>query len=112
MNQVGVDNNEGYDAFFAGLSSKEQALLDYCKDGCLKEIKNKDAKGKYINAYFEGDFFTGRPNIASPYTKNMLFSIKGSTVDVSHSAAIAVEGRYKKGPGESYALPTHEPIVR
>ena len=112
VNQVGVDSNAGFEAFFAGLPNTTQAALEYCKDGCQKEIKNKDAEGKYINAHFEDAFATGRPNIASPYTKNILFSVQGGTVDVSHSAAIAVEGRYSKGPGESYALPTHEPIVR
>jgi len=54
-------------------------------------------------------FATGRPNIVAPYTKSIIFRAIGA--DVVHKAAIFIEGLYSKGPGNSFALPTHEPIM-
>ena len=54
-------------------------------------------------------FATGRPNIVAPYTKSMIFKVIGA--DLEHKAAILIEGLYSKGPGNSFALPTHEPIM-
>lgn len=54
-------------------------------------------------------FATGRPNIVAPYTKSMIFRAIGA--DVVHKAAIFIEGLYSKGPGNSFALPTHHPIM-
>ena len=54
-------------------------------------------------------FATGRPNIVAPYTKSMIFKVIGA--DVVHKAAIFIEGLYSKGPGNSFALPTHQPIM-
>ena len=54
-------------------------------------------------------FATGRPNIVAPYTKPIIFKVIGA--DLEHKAAIFIEGLYSKGPGNSFALPTHEPIM-
>ena len=54
-------------------------------------------------------FATGRPNIVAPYTKPMIFKVIGA--DLMRKAAIFIEGLYSKGPGNSFALPAHEPIM-
>lgn len=41
----------------------------------------------------------------------MRFTIQDVTPSVSHTAAIIVQGYFTKGPGQSYALPTHKPIL-
>ena len=54
-------------------------------------------------------FSTGRPNIVAPYTKSMIFKVIGGNLE--HKAAIFIDGLYSKGPGNAFALPTHEPVM-
>ena len=56
-------------------------------------------------------FATGRPNIVYPFTKRMIFRTLGGEESPSHTAVFFLEGPYSKGPGNSFSLPTHEPIM-
>ena len=117
INQVGIDSNEGFDEFLSEMRAKNKAaadLLEKCRDtGCEFDINHdKDENDKKSGgAIVRKKFSAGRPNIVSPYTKNMIFSIQGGTASVTHTAAIVDGGYYSKGPGNSFALPTHKPIM-
>ena len=86
---------------------------DKCESsGCAFAIEHDtDDGGDNIGGARVSDllFATGRPNIVAPFTKSMIFKVIGA--NVGHKAAIFIEGLYSKGPGNSFALPTHEPIM-
>eukprot|EP00559_Dactyliosolen_fragilissimus_P002088 CAMPEP_0184871508 /NCGR_PEP_ID=MMETSP0580-20130426/40756_1 /TAXON_ID=1118495 /ORGANISM="Dactyliosolen fragilissimus" /LENGTH=2372 /DNA_ID=CAMNT_0027374173 /DNA_START=995 /DNA_END=8116 /DNA_ORIENTATION=+ len=112
-NQVGVDDNQGFDDFYNSISDDlTKKALDKCKDGCLYDIGHDvDEEGNLSSAHVTDWFATGRPNIAAPFTKSMIFTIQGGTGHVTHKADFVVEGYYSKGPGRSFALPTHKPVM-
>ena len=116
VNQVGIDHNEGFDEFLKEMKAKDEAaakLLEKCSNtGCQYAIKHEeDENGVKSKANVMQGFATGRPNIASPYAKYMIFSVQGGTATAVHKAAFIVEGYFSKGPGNSFALPTHKPIM-
>ena len=41
----------------------------------------------------------------------MIFRTLGGRKSPSHTAVFFLEGLYSKGPGNSFSLPTHEPIM-
>ena len=95
-------------------------MLTHCstasKGGvCLGNIiHDKDDADEIIgNARLEDPFYlaTGRPNILAPYTKRLIIKTIGGTQEVEHEATIFIEGEYSKGKGDSFALPSHEPIM-
>ena len=121
-NQVGIDGFAGYEEFEKRITDKNTLrALKFCSalnpdDGgaCVFDVTHTtDDEGNPIgNAGIKNLVLaTGRPNIVFPYTKNLIFKVLGGTSDVEHKAAICVEGLYSKGPGNSFALPTHEPIM-
>mmetsp|Transcript_21609 Transcript_21609/g.27877 ORF Transcript_21609/g.27877 Transcript_21609/m.27877 type:complete len:1916 (+) Transcript_21609:457-6204(+) len=113
VNQVGVDGNEGFDDFYNSISDdKTKAALTKCSDGCLYDIGHEvDEEGNLSSANVTDYFATGRPNIVAPFTKSMIFTIQGGSNDISHKADFVLEGYYSKGPGRSFAFPTHKPIM-
>ncbi len=113
-NNVGVDSNEGWQKFYNSISDDQtKAALKKCTDGCMYDIGHEeDEEGNPTSGANVRDWFaTGRPNIASPYTKRMIFTIQGGTGDLVHNADFIVEGYYSPGGGRSFALPTHKPIM-
>lgn len=54
-------------------------------------------------------FATGRPNSFPPYTRNMFFSV--TNTNLQHTAEVFIDGLYTKGPGNSMAIPTFEPVM-
>lgn len=54
-------------------------------------------------------FATGRPNPFPPYTRNMFFSV--TNTNIQHTAEVFIDGLYTKGPGNSIAIPTFEPVM-
>lgn len=74
-NEVGVDNNEGFDAFLAAIKDDEtRVLLNKCSDGCLYPITNNNQDQEdedqadedqaddetLSNAHVEDSFATGK----------------------------------------------------
>ena len=118
-NQVGKDSFAGNEEFEAMIDNKNTTnFLNRCSplaDGaCLFNVThNTNEEGENIGKAGLKNLMlaTGRPNIVSPYTKNIIFKIIGGTSEVEYKAAIFVSGLYSKGPGNSFALPTHEPIM-
>ena len=135
---IEITNNLGYDSFSGSVEFKERILttgdegldiaLKYCNadeecklDGkdvpcgpCYEPIQHElDDEGNEIGGASTRPlvFATGRPNIVAPYTKSVIFRVFGVDVDVVHKAEVFITGLYSKGPGQSFALPTHEPIM-
>ena len=82
---------------------------------CLEDVVHDRDEQDVItgNARLNGPFYlaTGRPNIVPPYTKRIYIKTIGGTQEVEHEAIIFIEGLYSKGKGDSFALPSHEPIM-
>eukprot|EP00957_Ditylum_brightwellii_P167977 12786778-Ditylum_brightwellii.AAC.1 len=113
-NGVGIDTNDNFNEFLAEMRGNNEAqadLLEKCTDGCEIGIAHDDMNGAKSNANVMQLFATGRPNIADPYAKYMDFEIVGETTSTKYKAAFVVTGYYSKGPGKSFALPTHKPIM-
>jgi hypothetical protein len=115
-NNVGLEDAEasGFEDFYNELDSLTKETLAVCSDiapgqgSCVYDILHDD-DGR--SAGVDTSFATGRPNIIAPYTKSIFFSVSGGTEDVRHTAAVFINGLYSKGPGNSFALPTHQPIM-
>lgn len=118
---VGLDENSGFIEFWNGLANNVTKDL-------LKECSNSDPPGgiadgpcvvSLVNQIVDDlpkttaskNLATGRPNPFGTYTRNIFFSVTGGEEDVTHTAAVFIEGVYSKGPGNSFALPTHNPIM-
>ena len=118
--QVGVDNiySESWKIFYDSIKSQEtKDALTHCSpvEGACRRpiIHDRDDSGEKtgrarIETY---TLATGRPNIIEPFTKSVTFSTIGGTASLSHQALFFIEGFYSQGPGNSFALPTHEPIM-
>jgi hypothetical protein len=118
-NQVGIDSFAGNKEFEQKVVDEDTLdLLSRCSPlnlgACLFNVTH-DMNAEGENSGNAGltklTLATGRPNIISPYTKNIIFKVIGGTSDVAHKAAVFVSGLYSKGPGNSFALPTHEPLM-
>ena len=112
-NNVGVDNNTGFDSFYNSISdSQTKEALVKCSDGCLYDIGHaEDNEGNLSSANVTDWFATGRPNIVNQFTKSIIFTIQGGTSDIRHKVEFIIEGYYSKGPGRSFALPKHKTIM-
>ena len=119
-NNVGLEDAgaSGFEDFYNELDSLTKETLAVCSD--IAPPGSKEAQGSCAydilhdddgrSAGVDTSFATGRPNIIAPYTKSIFFSVSG-TEDVRHTAAVFINGLYSKGPGNSFALPTHQPIM-
>jgi hypothetical protein len=118
INNVGMDDVAGFLPFYNKLKDAEQEALSICStiappDGtasgpCLVPIThNKEGKDAGLDFWFA----TGRPNPFKPFTKNINFKVIGGARNVNHFAEFFIEGLYSKGDGNSFALPTHDPIM-
>ena len=117
INNVGMDTDTGFQDFYKDLDARTKEALAFCssitpnnaepQDQCLFNITH-DSNGR--NAGFDISFGTGRPTL-NESNRNIFFSLLGGTTDVSHTAAFFITGLYTKGPGNSFALPTHHPIM-
>ena len=120
---LGMDKNSGFDQFYNGLGDdQEKELISKCStiapppnddgvvrsaDGpCLLNI-NSSISGSGLDVKLT----VGRPNISSPYTKNVNIKVQGADSDLQHRADFFIVGLFSKGPKESFALPTHQPIM-
>lgn len=111
VSEVGVDSNQGWDDFKAKLDPITRKGLEYCNvtDPCIVQPIHDEFEGKLSNARVEHLLVTGRPSISAPYTKNIHLSIPNANVE--YTAAVVVVGKYSRGAGDSFALPTHKPIM-
>lgn len=112
--------SDSWKIFYDSIKSQQtKDALTHCstasKEGACKLpiIHDRDDGGKKtgrarIETY---TLATGRPNIIDPFTKRITFSTVGGTASLSHRALFFIEGFYSQGPGNSFALPTHEPIM-
>ncbi len=112
---LGMDTNAGFAQFFDQLpSAQEKEFISKCSsiappggeaDGnCVLDIfSTENGSGLDIK------LAVGRPNISPPYTKNLIIRVLGS--DILHRADFFIEGLFSKGPGDSFALPTHQPLM-
>jgi len=121
VSNVGMDDAAGFKLFWDQLSDTDQGLLSACST-IPPPVENAIAEGPCIitpvneNGNFAGrnnvPFVTGRPYpVGDRNTKFMLFQVLGVDDDVRHTAEIFIQGLYTKGPGSSFALPTHYPIM-
>lgn len=120
INNVGLDILSGFDAFYKPLDVDVKDALAVCssiapnKDtpaqgACLESVTHND-EGKKAGLDFQ--FAAGRPYPFGPtYTKNINFKVIGGVSSAQHFAEFFVEGLFSKGNGNSFALPTHEPIM-
>jgi len=117
-NNVGIDDVAGFMPFYNKLQGKEKEALSICSNiappggtasgPCLVSIThNEEGKDAGLDYWFA----TGRPNPFKPYTKNIIFKVIGGASNVIHVAEFFIEGLYSKGDGNSFALPTHDPIM-
>ena len=123
--QVGVDdiNSQAWKDFYESdaINEKTRNVLTHCSTAskagvCVEDIvHDTDEATDEItgNARLKGPFFlaTGRPNIVEPYTKRIFIKTIGGTQEAEHEATVFIEGEYSKGKGDSFALPSHEPIM-
>lgn len=118
-NEVGMDELSGFGDFYKSLDYRTRAALKICSDTappvpdgataegpCVFDIKH-DKDGR--NAGLDVSFAAGRPNPFGNNAKNIFFSLTGS--DALHHAEFFVEGLFKKGEGNSFSVPTHDPIL-
>jgi len=116
-NQVGVDEQEGFQKFFNEeiTNDASRQLLEYCSNTtCSFNVEHEtNEQGNPLGkaGINFGPFAPGRPNISPPYVRSMIFKLYGGTQVLQHRAAFFVQGYYRKGEGESFALPTHKPIM-
>lgn len=112
---LGMDTNAGFEEFYNQLpSAQEKEFISKCSsiappggeaDGnCVLNIFSTEG-----GSGLDLKLAVGRPNIAPPYTKNLNIRVLGS--DVFHRADFFIEGLFSKGPGDSFALPTHQPLM-
>lgn len=59
------------------------------------------------------NMFVGRPTFVRPYVRKLTFTVLHDDIvdDVRHTAAFFVEGKYDKGVGRSFPVPTHKPVM-
>lgn len=119
-NNVGMDDVAGFEAFYNNLGQTVKDALAICstvappgggspaQGPCLQAITHND-DGE--NAGLDFSFAAGRPNPFGSYTKNIIFKAISAQSTVQHNAEFFIEGLYSKGIGNSFALPTHEPIM-
>ena len=115
---IGMDDATGFLGFWNQLDSLAQTKLALCStmpppEGeasgpCLITPVNENGNyaGKKNNL-----FVTGRPYPVGTSTRFMLFKVLGVDEDVRHTSEFFIQGLFTKGPGSSFALPTHEPIL-
>ena len=118
---IGMDDAAGFGVFWDQLSVTDQGTLSACSTHpppipedakaagpCLITPENKI--GNFAGRKNIG-FVTGRPYPVGRGTRFMLFKVLGVDEDVRHTAEFFIQGLFTKGPGSSFALPTHEPIM-
>jgi len=116
---LGMDTNGGFAEFYNGLEGGDtKDFLSKCSTiappggtaagPCIEDITHNERGG---GAGLSPVLAAGRPNIALPYTKNVLIKVIGADNDVHHRLDFFVEGLYSKGIGNSFAMPTHKPIM-
>jgi len=120
INNVGLDRLSGFDTFYSQLTDTVQDALAVCSSiapdantpaqgACLESVRHNDDGRK---AGLDFKFAAGRPYPFGPtYTKNINFKVIGGVSSVQHFAEFFIEGLFSKGSGNSFALPTHEPIM-
>ena len=59
------------------------------------------------------NMLVGRPTFMRPYVRKVVFTVLHNDIvdDVRHTAAFFVEGKYDKGVGRSFPVPTHKPVM-
>eukprot|EP00957_Ditylum_brightwellii_P130260 9936730-Ditylum_brightwellii.AAC.1 len=114
LSQIGVDDNEGFDAWLEKQPQPIKTLLELCSSPpCLFPVQHDTASdtGALLgNAHVKFTLVTGRPKIAGDHIKTVLIQVLGDDNN-KHTSGIFVEGLYDKGPGDSFAVPTHEPLL-
>lgn len=118
VSDVGLDKNLGFEQFYEGLDENDKDFLAACSNvappggkafgPCLFNITHDDEGG---NAQAEVFLVTGRPNPVGTHTRNVFISVTGGTETPQHKAAFFISGLFSKGGGNSFALPTHQPIM-
>lgn len=117
VSNLGMDSNAGFDEFYNNLPSDEQKqLISACSTiappsgkasgPCLLDIDSAESgSGKHVK------LVVGRPNINIPYTKNVNIRVVGAANNVQHRADFFIHGQFSLGAGDSFALPTHQPVM-
>lgn len=101
---LGMDRNAGFKEFFDKLpSEKERELISICSSiaapgrkangACLFEIDSS----KTFSGKKDLKLVAGRPNINTPYTKNVNVRVVGADNNVQHTAFFFIEGLFSKG---------------
>ena len=124
ISNIGLEQGDKtFPLFYTALDDLTKNALKSCSDlappidgefadgPCIESLKFDSTKEKTLA---ERIFATGRPTIGDGKgeTRNMHFEVTGgSEVIDAHKAAIFITGSYNKGPGKSFALPTHKPIL-
>ena len=120
---LGMDRNGGFAEFFDQLpDGKQKEMISICSTiappngqasgPCLIQIdSSKEFSGKK-----KFEMTVGRPNISKgveePYfSKNVNIRVVGGANNVQHRADFFVEGQFSKGAGDSFAFPTHQPVM-
>ena len=120
-NNIGLEQGDDtFATFYEDVNKETKVALGVCSDlappigeasgPCIASVTYDSTLG---TSGVTGLFATGRPTIyEKDNTRNMHVSIIGqSGVIGSYTASIFISGLYNKGPGQSFALPTHEPIL-
>ncbi|GFH52940.1 hypothetical protein CTEN210_09416 [Chaetoceros tenuissimus] len=116
VSNLGMDRIGGFEKFYNGLSDKEKELLSVCSTiappsgsasgPCLLDIDSGESgSGKELA------LTVGRPNIDEPYTKSVNIRVIGAANNVQHRADFFIHGVFSLGDGDSFALPTHQPVM-
>lgn len=117
VSNLGMDRIGGFEKFYSGLpSDKERELISVCSTiappsgaasgPCLLDIESGESgSGKELK------LAVGRPNSDKPYTKNINIRVVGAANNVQHRADFFVSGQFSLGAGDSFALPTHQPVM-
>jgi len=115
VNKVGIDEDAGFAFWWKSLDSVTKEAMKYCSSekGCFEDIEHDTAADgeTKTNAHVTTAFLIGRPNVRSPYTKDIILTVRGKKLNIRNTLNIFVEGLWSSGPGDSVALPTYEPIM-
>lgn len=120
---LGMDKNSGFVEFYNGLGDdQEKELISKCStiapppndDGVVRSAEGPcllNINSSNSGSGLDVTLTVGRPNISPPYTKRVNIRVQGADTDLQHRADFFIVGLFSKGPKESFAFPTHQPIM-
>ena len=115
-NHLGYENIPNFEQsdFYTSLSNDEKEMLSVCYPSCVNDVVyNSNSSDAGLHNF---TLYLGRPEITPPYTRSLKIKVSGYNsnseyMEFVHVASFVIQGLYKNGNGQSFALPTHTPVL-